>query len=60
MPEQQKYLIEVFLCDYVSGKRRSCGKFQMQVENYNVCVDLPNNIPELSRIEIEFKGKFQP
>lgn len=55
MPEQQKYLIEVFLC--VSGKRRSCGKYQMQVENYILCVELPNNIPELSSIEIEFKGK---
>jgi len=58
MPEQQKYLIEVFLCDAVSGERRSCGKFQMQVKNYTLYVELPKDIPELSRIEIEFKGKL--
>ena len=58
MPEQQKYLIEVFLCDSVSGERRSCGKFQMEVENYTLYVDLPKDKPELARIEIEFKGKL--
>jgi len=57
MPEQ-KYLIEIFLRDIVSGERKSCGKYQMEVENYTLFVDLPKEMPELARIEIEFKGKL--
>jgi len=61
LAEQQQYNIEVFVRDFVSGRRVSCGKYQTLVENYVLCVDVSQVVqalmPELFRIEIEFSGK---
>jgi len=61
MPKEQKYLIQVFARDMVGGKRTSCGKYETSVEKNNVLyVDLPKDLPELCRIEIEFFGPVVP
>jgi len=68
MPEQPKYYVEVFLRDF-EGKLRSCGKYETSVENFTLCVDVPNDIQKdlakcpfqadcpFRQIHLKFSGK---
>jgi len=58
MPEAQKYIVETSVRNMASGEKISCGKHKTSVEKNNkLVVDLPQELPELWRIEIEFFGK---
>ena len=59
MSEPQKYYVEFFVRDF-HGVRTSCGKFETHVENYTLCVDVPQELALsnlVSQFEIEFSGK---
>lgn len=53
------YLVKVFVRDLSTGVKRPLTQIETQVENYTVCVDLPKDMPDVSRIELEFCGKVQ-
>ena len=62
MPEQQRYCVEIFVQDF-QGKRTSLGTFEMHVENWTLCVNIPPTM-ELSNLvralHLEFKEKVKP
>ena len=58
MPED-KYQIEIFVQNK-SGNRVSCGKYEAEIENYTLSVDVQDlDLSDLLSIQIEFIGKVQ-
>ncbi len=61
MPKEQKYIIEIHVRNMVGGEKTRCGRYETSVEKNNVLVvDLPEKLPELSRIEVSFHGPVVP
>jgi len=58
MAEQQQYQVEFFVLDF-HGNRVSCGKYRTCVENYVLCVALPEvlEVSDIRYFHLEFSGK---
>ncbi len=59
MPEQQNYLVKVFVRDFSTGQKLPVAECKTPVENAVMTVELPKDMPDASRLEIEFCGKVQ-
>lgn len=53
------YLVKVFVRDFSTGKKLPVAECKTPVENAIMTVELPKDMPEVSKLEIEFCGKTQ-
>jgi len=58
--ENGRIEFEIIVQDF-RGKKQSIGKYQSDIKNYTLCVDVEKyDLSHIIAIHIEFKGKVNP